>query len=83
MLAAESLWIAMLVLAAIKFALYELGRVWPAALRLDDLAARTGEHLGSALNPEELSRLLIDSGASVAVRAFARAPRAARTPTRR
>jgi methyltransferase-like protein len=66
---------------AIKFALYELGRVWPAALRLDDLAARTGEHLGSAPNPEELSRLLLDSGASVAVRAFARAPRAARTPS--
>jgi methyltransferase-like protein/SAM-dependent methyltransferase len=64
---------------SIKFALYELGRVWPAALRLDDLAQRAAEHLGSTLNPEELSRLLLDSAASVAVRAFARAPRAART----
>ena len=59
----------------IKAALYELGRVWPAALGLSDLAERVGEHAAASVTAAALARFLLDSGASAAVRAFARAPR--------
>jgi hypothetical protein len=62
-------------LPEIKTALYELGRVWPAALGLRDLSERVGEHVSAAVSTVALARLLLDSGASAAVRAFARAPR--------
>ena len=65
-----------------KLALYELGRVWPQALRLDDLAERVAERLGSPPNIEKLAKLLLDSGASAAARAFFRPPACVRAPSR-
>jgi SAM-dependent methyltransferase len=67
-------------LPAIKAALYELGRIWPAALRLDDLSERVSERVGSATSAADLARLLLDSSASAAVRVFARAPRSVHAP---
>lgn len=68
-----------------KLALYELGRVWPEALRLDDLAERVSEHLGTMVTPSALAKLFFESAASLAVRAFFRPPRSvhavSRTPT--
>ena len=64
-----------------KLALYELGRVWPQALRLDDLAERVAERLGSPPSSEKLAKLLLDSGASVAARAFFRPPTCLRAPS--
>ncbi|HVR19301.1 MAG TPA: class I SAM-dependent methyltransferase [Polyangiaceae bacterium] len=65
-----------------KLALYELGRVWPQALRLDDLAERVAERLGSSPNIEKLAKLLLDSGGSAATRAFFRPPACLRAPSR-
>jgi hypothetical protein len=65
----------------IKLALYELGRVWPEALRLDDLAERVSERRGSALAPAALASSLIDSAASAAVRVRATRPRSVRAPS--
>ncbi len=68
---------------AVKLALYELGRVWPHALTLADLAERVTERLGEASNAAELSRLLFESAASAAIRAFAQAPRSVRAPSQK
>jgi SAM-dependent methyltransferase len=65
-----------------KLALYELGRVWPAALRLDDLAERVAEHMAAPVSPGALARLLLDSGARVAARAFFCAPRSVHAVSR-
>ena len=68
--------------AELKLALYELGRVWPEALRLDDLSERVAQRLGSSVTPGALATLLLDSGASVATRAFFRRPRSVHAPSR-
>ncbi|HEX6273033.1 MAG TPA: hypothetical protein VFZ53_08335, partial [Polyangiaceae bacterium] len=68
--------------AELKLALYELGRVWPEALRLDDLSERVAQRLGSGVTPDALATLLLDSGASVAARAFFRRPRSVHAPSR-
>jgi SAM-dependent methyltransferase len=64
-----------------KLALYELGRVWPEALRLDDLAERVAERLGTTTTPAALAAILLDTGASLAARVFFRRPRAVRAPS--
>jgi hypothetical protein len=67
----------------IKLALYELGRVWPEALRLDDLADRVSERLGSTREAGELARSLLDSGAGAALRVRATRPSSVRAPSAR
>lgn len=64
-----------------KVALYELGRVFPHALRLDDLTERVSEHLGVAVTVAELARILLDGEASAFVRAFRAPPLAVRVPS--
>jgi SAM-dependent methyltransferase len=65
----------------IKLALYELGRVWPEALRLDDLAERVSERRGSVLAPGALASSLLESAAGAVVRVRATRPRSVRAPS--
>jgi hypothetical protein len=64
-----------------KVALYELGRVFPHALRLDDLTERVSEHLGATVTVVELARILLDAEVSAFVRVFPTQPRSVRVPS--
>jgi SAM-dependent methyltransferase len=64
-----------------KLALYELGRVWPEPLRLDDLSERVAGRLDATAASGALATTLLDSGASLAARAFFRRPRCVRSPS--
>ncbi|HEX6767442.1 MAG TPA: hypothetical protein VF103_18215, partial [Polyangiaceae bacterium] len=64
-----------------KVALYELGRVFPHALRLDDLAERVSEHLGATVTVAELARILLDAETGAFVRVFSAPPPSVRAPS--